>query len=138
MPINYGTALKIIANGNRPYYTPKGNVHKAIPLFTDEGKLRGHVIMTIKPDIDDGKAHFNMYADLLGLASQNINVWTCMHIHELEGNYFYTKRRKYRAYSLYDKKGKCYGVSVYDHSLDGNDEKFVRFMHPNDINTDFL
>lgn len=121
MSINYDTAQKVILQNGKCYYTNKGNVHKAIPLFDKKHRLHGHIILTITPDKNGGEPYFNIFVSKLGLQTKRINKWTCEKIHEFEGNYYYTENAKYRAYSLFTSDGKYRGYVVY--SWDRNNKK---------------
>lgn len=127
MAMNYDTGVKIAKMNGQHYYSNKGNVHKAVELFDDEGTSHGHAIYTIRPGIND-KPAFNIFVSKEGLQTKSVNYWTCEKIKMFEGNYYYTKHRKYRAYSLYDKKGKYRGYVVYSYSLDGNEKEYITFI----------
>lgn len=128
MGMNYYTAQKVIALKGKPYYTSKGNVHKAYPLYDEYGKCHGHAIYSINPERDEGKPHLNIFANIMGIQTKIVNDYTCLQIKHFEGNYYYTKNSKYRAFSLYDKNGKYRGFVVYEYSLNGDEVKYITFM----------
>lgn len=134
MSINLTTTKRVI-NTKGNYYTNKGNVHRAIPVYDDEGELHGHLIMTINQEINGGKPFLNRFQSLVNNYSTTVNYWTALEIKKWEGNYYCTKLRKYRAYSLYNEKGKYMGFIVYSYKNDGSDKTYMKFFPIDSINS---
>lgn len=116
MAINMATALKIVKNRGKCYYTNKGNVYKAIKAYDEKWKEHGYVIYTIHPEKENIGKQYMCFVSNKGKSDKSVNKWTCEKIKEFEGNYYYTKNAKYRAYSLYDHNSKYLGYVVYKYT----------------------
>lgn len=127
MAINMETAKKVINNNGKNYYTNKGNVYKAIRLFDKNGKDHGYIIYTIHPDKEEqfGKQYM-CFVSKIGKGNKAVNKWTCAKIKEFEGNYYYTEKSKYRAYSLYSESGAYHGYVIYKYR--GDKKECVDFI----------
>lgn len=116
MGINEATARKVIANNGRNYYTKNGNVYKAIRVFDENGKIHGYIVYTIHPDKEEIGKQYMCFISRIGKGNKSVNKWTCKKIKEFEGNYYYTKNAKYRAFSLYSSNGTYHGFVVYKYT----------------------